>query len=309
MPEAAEACPFCEGHEAETQPEIFAIRAASTPNNSGWSVRVIPNIKPILRIEGELARRAKGMFDVMKGIGAHELLIETPHHIGNLADLEAEQIQRVLQAAIHRIQDLERDPRFRYVLWFKNYGEVAGSGRIAHARSQLIATPVTPKRLKEELAVARRYFEDKERCLACDVLLQEQQLKDRVVLDSSFVTVLCPFASRFPFELCFLPKRHACDFASLQPEELADLAAAMKQVLGRLKRVLGDPSYNFVLHTAPFRRHRTKVGYWKTIEDDYHWHLECIPRLTRMAGFEWGSGFYINPTPPEEAAHYLREDV
>jgi UDPglucose--hexose-1-phosphate uridylyltransferase len=309
LPETQNTCPFCEGHEAETQPEIFAIRSTAAANGPGWSVRVIPNINPILRIEGELTRRAKGMFDVMQGIGAHELLIETPRHLGNLADLPVEQVQHVLQAAVHRIQDLERDPRFRYVLWFKNYGEIAGSSRFAHARSQLIATPVTPKRVKEELAVARRYFEDKERCLTCDVLSQEQQLKDRVVLDSSFVTVLCPFASRFPFELCILPKRHACDFASLQPDELADLAAAMQQVFSRLKRVLGDPSYNFVLHTAPFRRHRAKVGYWKTIEDDYHWHLECIPRLTRMAGFEWGSGFYINPTPPEEAAHYLREDV
>ena len=176
LPETQNTCPFCEGHEAETQPEIFAIRSTAAANGPGWSVRVIPNINPILRIEGELTRRAKGMFDVMQGIGAHELLIETPRHLGNLADLSVEQIQHVLQAAVNRIQDLERDPRFRYVLWFKNYGDIAGSGRIAHARSQLIATPVTPKRVKEELAVARRYFEDKERCLTCDVLSQEQQL-------------------------------------------------------------------------------------------------------------------------------------
>ena len=306
--DATEACPFCEGQESQTPPEIFAVRPKeSKPNAPGWSVRVIPSIKPILRIEGELHRRARGMYDVMNGIGAHEVIIEDPHHVANIADLSAEQIRQVLEASVHRIVDLEHDPRFRYVLWFQNYGDVAGAGRILHARAQLIATPVTPKRVKEELAVARRYFEDKERCVTCDIISQEQQMKDRVVFESAHILVVCPFASRFPFELCFMPKRHACDFASMEPEEVADLARAMQRVLSRLKQILGDPPYNSVLHTAPFRHHRKKSGHWKTIEDDYHWHLELIPRLTRVAGFEWGSGFYINPTPPEEAARYLRD--
>ena len=308
-PETHEECPFCEGQESRTSPEIYAIRAnGGKANEPGWSVRVIPSINPVLRIEGELNRRAKGMYDVMTGIGAHEIIIEDPQHVANLADLSVERIRDVLQASVHRIIDLEGDPRFRYVLWFKNHGAVAGSGRIHHSRSQLIATPVTPKRVKEELAGARRYFEDKERCLLCDVITQERQMKERIVLDSQHVVVFCPFASRFPFELVFLPKRHQCDFSTMRSEELADLAAAMKKVLSRLKAVLGDPPYNYILHTAPFRRQRAKAGYWKTIEADYHWHIELIPRLTRVAGFEWGSGFYINPTPPEEAARYLRQD-
>ena len=303
-------CPFCEGHEGDTPSEIYAIRPPeTTPNARGWQVRVLPSIKPVLRIEGELTRRAKGMYDVMNGIGAHEVLVEGPQHIANISDLSVEQIRHVLEASVHRIVDLEHDPRFRYALWFKNYGEVAGAGRMRHARSQLIATPVTPKRVKEELAGSRRYFDDKERCLFCDVLLQERQMNDRLVLDSEHFVVLCPFASRFPFELGFFPKRHHCDFASMRPEELADLASAMKQVLAHLKALLGDPPYNYVLHTAPFRRHRTEANYWKTIEEDYHWHIELIPRLTRMAGFEWGSGFYINPTPPEESARYLRDAI
>ncbi len=186
---------------------------------------------------------------------------------------------------------------------------MAGAGRFPHVRSQLIATPVTPKRVKEELTGTRRYFEDKERCLICDVLAQEREMKERIVFESAHTIVLCPFASRFPFELGVFPKRHHCDFAAITAEEMADLAAAMKQVLERLKTVLGNPPYNAVLHPAPFRRHRVKAGYWKTIEEDYHWHLELIPRLTRVAGFEWGSGFYINPTPPEEAAKYLRDHV
>ena len=306
--EAPEVCPFCEGKEAETPQEIYAVRVnGSQPNTAGWHVRVLPSIKPVLRIEGQLQRRAKGMFDVMNGVGAHEIIVEDPQHVANIADLPVERIHEVLQATTRRMSDLEHDPRFRYVLWFKNHGGVAGSGRILHTRSQLIATPVTPKRVKEELVVSRRYFEDKERCLMCDMMSQEQQMKERIVFDSPHMMVLCPFASRFPFELMFLPKRHHCDFAAMRPEELVDLASAMKHVLARLKSVLADPPYNYILHTAPFRRHRLKAGHWKTIEEDYHWHIELIPRLTRVAGFEWGSGFYINPTPPEEAARYLRD--
>ena len=303
-------CPFCEGKESQTPKEIFAIReSGSQRDQPGWKVRVVPSIKPVLRIEGQLNRRANGMYDVMDGIGAHEIVVETPQHISNAADLSVEQIHAALQASVTRIADLERDPRFRYVLWFKNYGSIAGAGGLQHSRSQLIATPVTPLRVKEELVGARRYFEDKERCLVCDLLNQEQEAKTRVVIDSPHMVALCPFASRFPFELWIVPKRHRCDFAKMDPQELADLASVFKQILSRLKAVLDDPPYNALLHTAPMRHHRTKVGYWKTIEEDYHWHIELITRLTRVAGFEWGSGFYINPTPPEESARYLREAV
>ena len=303
-------CPFCEGKEAQTPPEIFALRKKEgAPNQPGWSIRVVPSVKPVLRIEGQLNRRGKGMYDLMDGIGAHEVIVESPRHVANAADLPVEQLHASLQAAMLRINDLERDPRFRYVLWFKNYGTVGGSGPIQHTRSQLIATPVTPLRVKEELAGARRYFEDKERCLVCDLITQERETGARVVIDSTSIMALCPFASRFPFELWIVPKRHACDFGKAQPEEVADLAAVWKQVLARLKGVLDDPPYNALLHTAPFRHSRGKVGYWKSIEDDYHWHIELIPRLTRVAGFEWGSGFYINPTPPEESAKYLRDAV
>lgn len=309
-PQPQNECPFCEGREAQTPKEIFAIRTnSSQANQPGWKVRVIPSIKPVLRIEGQLNRRAKGMYDLMDGIGAHEIIVETPEHIGNAADLPVDQIHAALQAAVARIADLERDTRFRYVLWFKNYGSVAGAGPIGHSRSQLIATPVTPLRVKEELVGTRRYFEDKERCLVCDLLNQEQEAKTRIVVESAHLVALCPFASRFPFELWIVPKRHNCDFTKAQPGELTDLAGVLKQLLSRLKVVLDDPPYNALLHTAPMRHQRGKVGYWKTIEEDYHWHIELIPRLTRVAGFEWGSGFYINPTPPEESAKYLREAV
>lgn len=300
-------CPFCEGHEGMTPKEILAVRSqGSQADQSGWSVRVVPSIMPLLRIEGQLNRRARGMYDLMNGLGAHEVIVESPRHLTNAADLPLEQLNTVLHTAVARIVDLQRDERFRYALWFKNQGGIAGAGRIAHTRSQIIATPVTPKRVKEELVGARRYFEEKERCLLCDLILQESESGERLVVESTHMIALCPFASRFPFEVWILPKRHSCDFALIQPEELKDLGNLLKQLLNRLKVALNDPPYNYLLHSAPFRHPDGKIGHWKTIESDFHWHMELIPRLIRVAGFEWGSGFYINPTPPEEAAQYLR---
>lgn len=302
-------CPFCAGNESSTPPEIFAIRDPHTaPNSSGWKVRVVPNNAPVLRIEEELGRRGKGMYDIMNGIGAHEVVIETPQHISNLCDLEEDQIAHAISSYISRLQDLERDSRFKYVLIFKNYGRPAGGGRIKHSRSQLIATPVTPKRVKEELAGAKRYFDYKERCIFCDIISQESSSGERMVMELDGIIAIAPFASRFPFEVWVLPKEHNCDFSHLKKEKLPPLAKVLKTVLLKLKVALNDPPYNYVLHTAPFRRvSRAKTGYWKTINEDYHWHIELIPQLIRVAGFEWGSGFYINPTPPEEAAKYLRE--
>lgn len=299
-------CPFCENHEADTPQEIYAIRPDNTRKNSpGWEVRVIPSIAPILRIEGDLERRGKGVYDVMNGIGAHEVVIETNQHIQNMADLADQQISKVFSCYIERLQDLEKDKRFKYVLIFKNYGWSAGGGRIKHSRSQLIATPVNPKRVKEELVGARHYYEYHERCIFCDMIKQEIETKDRVVLDLDGFIAVVPFASRFPFEVWILPKKHSCDFTQMDSTMRLNLAKAMKIVLQKLKKGLNDPAYNYVIHTAPFRRQ--KLGYWKSIDNDYHWHIEIMPRLTRVAGFEWGTGFYICPMPPENAAKFLRE--
>jgi UDPglucose--hexose-1-phosphate uridylyltransferase len=299
-------CPFCEGKEANTPSEIYAVRSKfSLPNGPGWELRVVPSISPFLRIEGDLDRRGKGIYDLMSGIGAHEIVIETNQHIDNMADLSEEQITKVISAYIDRMTDLEKDQRFKYVLVFKNYGWIAGGGRVKHSRSQLIATPVTPKRVKEELVGARRYYEYHERCIFCDLIKQELESRDRVILDVDGFIAICPFAARFPFEVWILPKKHSCDFVDLNIEARAGLAKIMKTVLAKLKKGLNDPPYNYILHTAPFRR--KKVGYWKSIDDDYHWHIEIMPRLTRVAGFEWGTGFYICPLPPESAAKFLKE--
>ncbi|MCM8795573.1 MAG: galactose-1-phosphate uridylyltransferase [Candidatus Omnitrophica bacterium] len=299
-------CPFCPGKETHTPPEIYAIRPRHTPANSpGWELRVVPSIAPFLRIEGDLERRGKGLYDLMNGIGAHEVVIETNQHIANMADLSEEQISKVITCYIDRILDLEKDKRFKYVLVFKNYGWTAGGGRVKHSRSQLIATPVNPKRVKEELVGAKFYYDYHERCVFCDLIKQELATRERVILDMDGFIAIAPFAARFPFEVWILPKRHSADFTHLEMELRIELARVIKKTLTKLKKGLNDPPYNYVLHTAPFRRE--KIGYWKSIDYDYHWHIEIIPRLTRVAGFEWGTGFYICPLAPEDAAKFLRE--
>ncbi len=296
-------CPFCEGRENETPPEIYAVRRQNTsPNTPGWDLRVVPNMMPLMQIEGDMGRRPQGMFDLMNGIGAHELIIETNRHVSNITELDVEQVTCVFDTYVKRMKDLEKDIRIKYALIFKNYGVVAGASPVRHSRSQLIALPVNPKRVKEELAGCKRYYEYKERCIFCDMLRHELDTQARIIAHSDGFVAFTPYASRFPFEVWVLPEEHSCDFYTLKNTK--GLARIMKAVMGKLSKGLGDPPYNYIIHTAPFRR-LTSAGYWKTIDYDYHWHIEITPRLTKIAGFELGSGFYINPTPPEEAAKFL----
>jgi UDPglucose--hexose-1-phosphate uridylyltransferase len=300
-------CPFCEGNESKTPPEITAIRNGTGPNQPGWEVRVVPNKFPALRIEGGLDRKGIGAYDQMNGVGAHEVIIETPRHSLDLGEAPLEHIHRVLRVYRERLVDLLRDQRFKYVLIFKNRGSAAGAS-LSHPHTQLIATPVTPLTLVEELNSAKDHYNEKERCLFCDLINQELDSGQRIVLAGEQFVALAPFASRFPFELFIAPRYHHHSFADASDEMLYHLAVTLKDVLLRIKKCLKDPPYNFLIHTIPNlkARHRHDAD-WETIELDFHWHIEFIPRLTQMAGFEWGTGFYINPTAPEEAAKYLRE--
>lgn len=301
-------CPFCYGNEGTTPPEIQAFRTKGTePDTEGWKVRVVPNKFPALRIEGENERAARGQYDRMNGIGAHEVIIETPHHDKDLADLPVEDVALVLQMYRERLLDLQNDPRFRYILVFRNRGSSAGAS-LAHPHSQLIATPVTPRTVSMELESARSHYSLKERCIFCDIIAQELEEHSRIVAaDSDFVS-WCPYASRFPFEVTLAPRLHGHDFGTMDDEMLTRMARHLQEVLKRIKKSLNDPPYNYMLHTAPaYHLKPRRSGYWSTIEMDWHWHLEILPRLTKTAGFEWGTGFYINPTPPEDAARFLRE--
>lgn len=300
-------CPFCPGNEEMTPPEIVAIReAGSLPNEKGWSVRVVSNKYPALRIEGELTRRGVGMYDQVSGVGAHEVLIESPDHVRTLDRLPIEQgalIYRVLQ---ERLSDLMRDDRFKYVLLFKNQGMTAGA-TLAHPHHQVIATPVTPKTVAVELNSARDHFIGKERCLFCDMIDQEITGGERIVALTDRFVAFTPYASRSPFELFVAPRFHQHSLTETSDEDILGLTAIMNDVLCRLRIGLNDPPYNYVFHNAPNTdTSPRRPSHWATIRHDWHWHIEIVPRLTRTAGFEWGTGFYINPNPPEESAEYLR---
>ncbi len=296
-PKANALCPFCPGNEEMTPPEILALRGSDgVPDGPGWRVRVVPNRYPAMRVEGPMGRRGLGMFDRMNGIGAHEVIIETPDHARQLADLGADEVELVLRTFAARLSDLRRDPRFRYVLLFKNHGSEAGAS-LEHSHSQLIATPILPRQVVEELEGAERHYQLKERCVYCDLIEQERTDEVRLVCESGAFVVVQPFAARCPFETWILPKRHASDLDAASATELADLARVLGETLGRLGSALGDPAYNFIVHSGPLQEPELV---------HYHWHLEIMPKLTQVAGFEWGSGFFINPTAPEEAAAYLR---
>ncbi|MGB6432063.1 MAG: galactose-1-phosphate uridylyltransferase [Candidatus Acidiferrales bacterium] len=291
-------CAFCSGNEQKTPPELLQYgREGGQPNSPGWRVRVVSNKFPALGIEGELDRQGEGLYDRMNGVGAHEVIIETPEHASTLATLPARAVEDVLFAFRDRMLDLKNDKRFRYVLIFKNHGEAAGAS-LEHPHSQLIALPIVPKRVREEVDSARHYFQDKERCIFCDMIRQERESKTRVIAESDLFIALAPYAPRFPFEMWLLPKAHASSFENNQSSVFASLALMLKDCLARLDAVLDRPPYNFMIHTSP-------VG--EETNDHYHWHIEIIPLLTKVAGFEWGSGFYICPTPPEESARFLRE--
>jgi UDPglucose--hexose-1-phosphate uridylyltransferase len=292
------ACPFCPGHEDKTPREVLAYPAHGPgPTDAPWSVRVVPNKFPALMIEGGLDRAGEGLYDKMNGVGAHEVVIETPVHDADFADLTLAEIEGVLWAYRDRIVDLKRDTRFRYVMVFKNHGAAAGAS-LDHTHSQLIALPVVPVTVAEEMAGARQYYEFKERCIFCDIVRQELTDGRRVIFENAGFVVVAPYAPKFPFETWVLPKAHGSHYEDAQRAHFGQLADALGTTLRKLNKALDQPPYNFILHTAPFHERETPY---------YHWHLEIMPTLSKVAGFEWGSGFYINPTPPEDAAAFLRD--
>jgi UDPglucose--hexose-1-phosphate uridylyltransferase len=291
-------CPLCEGNEDRTPPEIIAFRDNGTPPNSpGWTLRVVPNKFPALRIEGELDREGEGIYDKMNGIGVHEVVIETPRHSETLATLPLKSVENVLWAYRARMVDLRRDQRLRYVLVFKNQGVSAGAS-LEHSHSQIIALPIVPRRVAEEIEGAKTYFQYKDRCIFCDIIRQELQQKSRIVSENKSFLSIAPFASRFPFETWILPKIHYPSFEHMESSLYEHATQILSDTLHRMNRVLKDPPYNYIIHTS----------FSPELDSDhYHWHFEIMPKLTKVAGFEWGTGFYINPTPPEEAAEYMRE--
>ena len=291
-------CPFCEGNEHMTPPEIIAFRdEGSRPDGPGWRVRVVPNKYPALQIEGNLDKRGLGIYDQMHGIGAHEVVVETPEHLRSLTELTEDRTRDVIYAYRDRLSDLRGDPRMVCGMVFKNVGAAAGAS-LDHTHSQIIVTPIVPRTIKQEMEGCRQFYDYRGRCLFCDMVEQEAADRTRVVVESDKFLAFAPFAPRFPFETWLVPRRHSSHFEDIRDDQVPDMARTLHLVLEKMERLFGRLAYNYMIHTSPLPAERM---------EDYHWHVEIIPRLTRVAGFEWGTGFYINSVAPEAAAEFLRD--
>lgn len=284
-------CPFCPGHESSAPGELLTYRA---PGGSlaDWQLRVIPNKFPVLDDNGATPEEQHSIYERMHGIGAHEVVIETPEHGKSLARLEVAQIELVLRAYRERYLNLRQDSRLKYILIFRNQGKVAGAS-IEHAHSQIIATPTIPKLARDKINGVQQYAEYTGRCVYCDILEVELREGERLVcVNDSFVS-FAPYASRYPFETWIVPRERNAHFTAISDAQMRDFAAILKETLLRLDLCLDDPPYNFMLLTTDF-------------SENFHWHLEIIPRLTIAAGFEMGTGIYVNVVAPEDAAADLR---
>jgi UDPglucose--hexose-1-phosphate uridylyltransferase len=295
-----ETCPFCEGRENETTPEVLAVRAPeSRPNGPGWRLRVVANRYPAVRGDARGQTLAEKLFVAEPGVGAHEVVIECPQHEASLAALPPEHVRLVFAAYRDRLQALRRDERIAYAQVFKNHGVAAGAS-VEHAHSQILALAQVPRGVREELDAASTYRHSHGRCVFCDLLARERDTGIRMVVETDHVAAFAAFAGRFPYETWLMPKRHAGHFDRLTDEEWHDVADMVRTILLRLGNVVDDAAYNYVLHTLPL---------WAAESADYHWHIEILPRLTGVAGFEFATGCFLNPLPPEEAAARLRAGI
>ena len=300
-------CPFCYGNEHMTPAEVFVLgRENDKANTKGWKVRVVPNKFPAFSLEYENSLEQTNGYEEeidlylnMPAIGIHEVVVESPEHDSTFGTHSQEQMEGILSAIITRFQALKKDGRLKYLQAFRNWGQQGGAS-LAHAHCQLIAIPVVPKVIEVELEHAEKYKKKTGNCLYCEILQQELNKKDRILTETKYFLAFCPYASKFPYETWIIPKHHNDTFENISGDELTDLATVLRQIAYMFELAFDDVPYNIVWHTAPWKRDFSAY---------YHWHLELIPRLTTIAGFELGTGYYINPTAPEIAAAALRESV
>jgi UDPglucose--hexose-1-phosphate uridylyltransferase len=298
-PSYKEDCPFCPGNEHLTPHETLAYRKGGSPDGKGWWVRVIPNKFPALTPEGSLERKEeKGFFRLMDGVGVHEVIIGSPIHNQLFPLMDEFQVSEVLLAYRERYLALREDPRIKLIIIFKNHGQAAGTS-LEHTHSQVVGTAVVPSNIRTKLQTAARHYDDHGVCVYCEMIQEELTFEKRIVMDTDRFVVLHPFASRSPFETWILPKEHHASFGSISMDDSKKFAQVLKTTLFKIHSKLSDPDYNYVIHTAPVK---------DEAEDYYHWHLQIIPRLATTAGFEMGSGMYINVSLPEETAQFMREE-
>ena len=295
-------CPFCEGHEESTPPEVFAIREKnSKPNGRGWEVRVIPNKFPALvpsEVSGLNAYRSKvGIHLRIEGVGNHEVIIETPDHQLSIGTMPVKQVENVVKAYRDRYLTLDENPDNELIIIFRNHGERAGTS-LYHPHSQLVTTPIVPSYVRNRMLEGVRYYDETGVCVFCDLLAFELRDVHRIVAENDDFVAFCPYAAGVPYEIWIIPRRHEASFGEIEPQERPGFAAILRTTLGKLYKALNNPDYNYVIHTAP--HHSATVPH-------YHWHVQILPRLTTPAGFEIGSGISINIALPEQTAKHLRE--
>jgi UDPglucose--hexose-1-phosphate uridylyltransferase len=288
-------CPFCHGHEGDTPPTLAAYGGSGAGD---WLVRVIANKYPAFSLEAPphaLAESVDG--EALAALGAHEVIVESARHVTCFSRLDDREAALSLAAYRDRLRLHAGNAALRYAQIFKNSGQ-AGGASVEHIHSQLIATPFLPPELERELHGAEHYFLRNKRCVFCALLEWETAAAKRVLLETPRFVAFCPFAGRFPYETWILPRLHEPHFQALDDPALAELAPVLRAVVSGMTRASGQEAGNYFLHTAPFDM---------TGPDHYHWHMECFPRTTEVGGFEWATGCFINPLPPEQAAMAIQD--
>jgi UDPglucose--hexose-1-phosphate uridylyltransferase len=281
-----------------TPPEVWASRMSNTAADApGWSVRVVPNKFPALDCESTWQESSDSIHETRPGLGAHEVIIESPDHVVNLGDLDDDRLIDVLTAYRARLRAYRQDRRWRYLLIYKNQGDRAGA-TLEHVHSQLIALPDMPREASDEIAGSKGHYAATGRCIYCESIEQEIALGHRLVFNHDRFVALCPFAPRFAYETWILPKTHGAVFEQISEQENGAFARALSEAIARVNHGLGNPPFNYFIHSLPTD---------EAAADHYHWHLEILPQISRAAGFEWGTGSHINPVAPEDAAKLLRD--
>lgn len=292
LPHYSAQCPFCPGNEHMAPPEVMRINDHETE----WQVRVVPNKFAALSREGEPERKISRSQRTMNGVGIHDVIIEGRDHAAATALVTDEQVANIVRCYHTRYQDVSADPRVTHITIFKNHGEAAGTS-LEHPHSQLIATPVISHQVRDRMYEALRHYDEYGECIFCAAIDEELHSKSRLVVVTDHFVALEPFAAPTPFATHIFPRRHMASFGDIREDEIIDLGNVLRQVLAKLYFGLEDPDFNYTIRSAPAENRGVMY---------YHWYLSIIPRLTRVAGFELGSGMFINTVPPEDAANYLR---